>query len=286
MSCRAKRYAKGAKMKISTFILHILKLSELYGLRSFSEALESPFLRGIDGVEGDTKMFSKIDHKEIKRALDGMGLCTPCVYHEARCDGIFGGERERLKDEIKLQLERCAELGTPIFMAVPCCAEVTEHDAVRSRMAEYFRVCAELSGEYGIRTAAENYASGRSTFATIADTEWFLNKLPEVDFVLDTGNYFFSYSDVTEAFEKFLPRLSHVHVKDIKEYKVAPPYTLLGRGYDSMAIGEGDMPIRNIVDRLSNLGYRGAFSIEISSEIELPEKMRRSIDNLSRWIGR
>ena len=271
-------------MIVSTFISHILDIQKLYEINSLSTVLELPVLKGLDGIEGDTKILKLYDKHEIKSIFDAHGLTVPCIYHETRCDGIFGEAREALKDELKRQLEVCAFFGSPIIMAVPCCVETPTPERVKEKMAEYFRVCAELSQKYGIKTVAENYSTPKYTFATIEDTEWYLNALPEVDFVLDTGNYFFTYSDPLSACERFLPRIAHVHAKDIKEMNENPYAVLLGRGYDSVAVGEGDVPIYEIVNKLKSSGYRGAFSIEISSMLDLAGKMRRSIDNLKSLI--
>ena len=87
-----------------------------------------------------------------------------------------------------------------------------------------------------------------------------------------------------EACDKYLERTVHVHMKDIKEMTAEPVRMLEGRGFDSTAIGEGDLPLKKIVERLKTVGYEGALSIEISSPLRLGEKMEKSIRNIKSWI--
>ena len=123
----------------------------------------------------------------------------------------------------------------------------------------------------------------KSTFATVSDVEYYLKQLPQVGFVLDTGNFWFTESDVLEICDRCISRVEHVHIKDIKNLHEDPPRVYQGRGFDSMAIGDGDTPIAAILEKLTQSGYSGTLSIEISSPVRLLEKMGASIKYLRRW---
>lgn len=270
-------------MKIGTFLLHIVKLQELCQMNALDEALKHPAIQGISCVDGDTKVYDRLDLREAKHVLDDHGIQTSSVYHVACCDEIIGAGREQLKDDLKFQLDRCAIVETKMMMPVPECSTEIGFPERRKLMMEYFCTAAELAEPYGIQVVMENYSRAESTFATVADVGCYLDQIPQLGYVLDTGNFWFTHSDVLEACEKYLSRIVHVHIKDMKNIKDNPPRVFEGRGFDSVAIGDGDTPIEAIIERLKQIHYSGALSIEISSPVQLVEKLAGSIRYLNNW---
>ncbi len=271
-------------MKIGTFLLQVERLQLLYRLPSLEEALKLSAMRGISCVDGDTNLYNRLDLSETKKILDDQGVQTSSVYHVAGCEEILGSGRQKLQDDLKYQLDRCAFMETKLLMPVPQCSTQYAFQDRQKLMMEYLAAAAELAEPYGIQTVLENYSRAESACTTNADVDYFLSQLPQVGYVLDTGNFWFTYSEVMEALEKHLDRIVHVHVKDIKGISVDPPRVLEGRGFDVVAIGEGDLPLKEIVERLKKNNYTGALSIEISSQLRLAEKMEASVCNLQTWI--
>lgn len=267
-------------MKIGTFLLHIVKLQEIHRLQSLAQALEHPAVQGIACMDGDTKVYDRLDLPEAKRILDGHGIATSSVYHVACCDEVTGPGRTALADDLRFQLDRCAAMETTMLMPVPECSADISFDDRRRRMAEYFALAAELAAPYGIQAVMENYSRAESTFATVADVGWYLEQIPQLGYVLDTGNFWFTHSDVLEACEKYLSRIVHVHIKDMKNMAENPIRVFQGRGFDSVAIGDGDTPVEAILSKLQQGGYTGVLSIEISSPAGLAEKLAGSV----RWL--
>ena len=271
-------------MKIGTFLLHLEQIQQRYQLGSLEAVLAAPYVQGIQCVDGDTKVYDRMDLSKVKKMLDAHGIETSSIYHVAVCDEITGAGREKLMDDLKYQLDRCAFMETGILMPVPgCSAEIALTDRPKL-MLEYFAAAAELAQPYGIKAAAENYSRRESRFTSVAEVGYYLDQLPQLGYVLDTGNFWFTGADVMEACDKYLERTVHVHMKDIKEMTAEPVRTLEGRGFDSTAIGEGDLPLQKIVERLKTVNYEGTLSIEISSPLRLGEKMEESIRNIKSWI--
>ena len=270
-------------MKIGTFLLHLEQIQQRYQIQSLAEVVANLAAQGLQCVDGDTKVYERLELPEVKKMLDAQGIQTSSVYHVAVCDGITGAGREKLMDDLKYQLDRCAFMETKILMPVPqCSADIALADRPKL-MLEYFNTAIEAAKPYPITVAAENYSRAESRFTSVAEVGYYLNQLPQLGFVLDTGNFWFTGANVTEACDKYLDRIVHVHMKDIKEMTVDPIRTLEGRGFDSVAIGDGDLPLRRITERLKENGYEGTLSIEISSPLLLKEKMERSIGNLQTW---
>ena len=272
-------------MKIGTFLLHVAKIQSLYQLDTLDEALNLPALQGLSCVDGDTKVFNQYDLHEVKRALDNHGIQTSSVYHVACCDEICGPGRERLKDDLKFQLDRCAIVDTKMFMPVPDCSQAIAIPERRKLMIEYFCTAAELAAPYGIQAVMENFSRAESTFATVEDVGCYLDQIPQLGYVLDTGNFWFTHSDVLDACSKYISRIVHVHIKDIKDISDNPPRIFEGRGFDSVSIGSGDTPIKEILKKLQQYQYSGTLSIEISSAVQLEEKLSDSIRYLKNWTN-
>ncbi len=271
-------------MKIGTFLLHLVQIQERYQMKSLEEVLASSAVQGIQCVDGDTKVYDRLELPEVKKMLDANEIQTSSVYHVANCDNIMGAEKEKLKDDLKIQLERCAFMETKLMMPVPNCSTQIALEDRPKFMLEYFKTAAELAQPYGIMAVAENYSRAESRFTTATEVGYYLDQLPQLGFVLDTGNFWFTGGDALEACERYLSRIVHVHAKDIKNIDVDPPRMLEGRGFDSVAIGEGDLPLKKIVERLKKQEYEGTLSIEISSPLRLAEKMEASVCNLQSWI--
>ena len=79
---------KDINMKIGTFLLQIVKMREICGMASLNDALMHPAVQGISCLDGDTKVYDRLDLPETKRILDFHGLQTSSVYHTACCDDI------------------------------------------------------------------------------------------------------------------------------------------------------------------------------------------------------
>lgn len=272
-------------MKIGTFLLQVVKLQEICALPSLSEALMHPAIAGICCVDGDTKVYDRLDLAETKRILDFHGLYTSSVYHVAHCDEMTGAGKVRLTDDLHVQLERCALMETGMLMPVPTCSpDVPFHDC-RQRMAEYFAMAAELAAPYGIKAVLENYSRAGSTCASVADVGWYLSQIPQLDYVLDTGNFWFTGSDVLEACRRYFSRIRHVHIKDVKGMTDNPPKMIEGRGYDCVTLGAGETPLADILQILEQGGYNDVLSVEVLSPVGLVEKLDGSVRYLKERLG-
>lgn len=105
---------------------------------------------------------------------------------------------------------------------------------------------------------------------------------------MDTGNTFIAGQDPVAFCEQFLPRISHVHVKDVSESLAsAVRGGQTGIAVSQCALGEGVNAdnIRQCLKLLSDAGYDGVLSIECEGQsgpmIEQSLKwLRRTLDEL------
>lgn len=271
-------------MKIGTFLEQIIALQELHQINDLEKVLKSPTLEGITYVDGSSSVYDRYNVKEVKQILDTCGIQTASIYHWFYYDKLARRGLDGIKDDIKLQIERCKMTGANLFMPVPQCNHEIERSEWQKYILDYFFMVKEYAMSYGIKTVIENYSDTVNPYATIDDIAYFLEQIPEMGYVLDAGNFWFNNTDVLKACDKFLPRTEHVHLKDLRPMSENAPMMILGKGCESVAIGEGIIPIEQILDKLQYYGYDGTLTIEINSNIDLRGKIYRSIQYLKKQL--
>lgn len=189
--------------------------------------------------------------------------------------------------DIKAHLEACASIGSPYFMPVTCIAEEHKSEAARQEclniVTDYVATLAEAAKSYGITIVIENYSRLRTPLSKISDIAHILGEVPEVRYVLDTGNFWFGGTDLMEACHAFIDKTVHVHAKDLGE----PDFVDLdihGRKADGVAVGDGFLAIREVVETLQKKGYDGALTIETVCGRDLLKKTEDSLDYLVQFI--
>ena len=217
----------------------IIALADRYGIKYIE-------FRGVDGVIDNTQIedFSVRAAENTKRALSASGM-TPIVLGSS-C--YFQDEEscERYIAEGKANIEIAEGLGIPYVRVfgdrikdkkttervISALTQLCEH-------AENTIVLLETHGDFNsVQTLAPIVESmnGRENFGLLWDIEH-THKV---------------YGRNWEEFYDFArPYVCHVHIKD---------YSNSAKALSN--IGRGDVPIREIADRLVRDGYTGCFSLE------------------------
>jgi sugar phosphate isomerase/epimerase len=98
-------------------------------------------------------------------------------------------------------------------------------------------------------------------------------------FTVDTGNFAWAGHDLDEVradFAAVLPRIVNVHVKDGK---------WIGEGFVFVPAGEGELPLRWLLEALAARSYAGPVYSEYEGSGNVVEGTRRSIDYLKGEIA-
>jgi len=141
--------------------------------------------------------------------------------------------------------------------------------AAREWVVEGLRAAAELAAEFEVQLVLENHGqlAGRSeqVEALLADVG---SKYLTCAF--DTGNFLLVGDHPVPALERLGKVIGHVHVKDFAlSNSDEGLLSTDGRRYRFVPLGEGVVPLAEIVERLSQLGYDGTLSIEFEGEPDL-----------------
>lgn len=161
-------------------------------------------------------------------------------------------------DYIKRAGDYAAELGIERIVFTGCARETP----LAASIAAYSELAEHLKGS-AVVVALENHYSNR--LETIEDYRAIFAVLdsPNLGIALDTGHFTSSRVDMFALIDEFGGRVKHVHLKDHV-------------GLESVAIGRGETPNREVLRRLADVGYDGYVSLELEV---------RDIENTDRYVS-
>lgn len=243
VALRQLRRAAGSRpprLKLSIFSNHIEDIARQEKI-PFSAAAAKVRALGIDGISVSYGL-SAGNLAEARR----LGFAVSCVigwphfekgYDEAACAGL-----------ISLAVSN----GCRQVMLVPGFYPSEKEDAALfadmvGRTARFARAAAAA----GVETLVEDFDDGKSPTCGFARTKKFLDAVPGVGFVYDTGN-FNSPGERAESGIELLARTRHFHLKDRPR----------GDARGSCAVGAGVIPVAGIIASALDAGYGGWFTIE------------------------
>lgn len=266
--------------KIATFYDHILDIARQEHLFTV-DALEKARELGVELVEVSANhVVGREDELGQELAYADMGLSTIPSYFD------FGRDRD-VKRQASPLLEAAQYLGCPKLLVIPGFWEEVsspqEREEQTARMVEAVAQLADLALDYGVSLVMEEFDSALSPIATQEGVLRFLEGCPALSCAFDTGNFRFAGQDVLLAYEALRGRIGHVHLKDRaytqrngEEAKVA----LDGVPLYPAPVGGGDLPLEEIVARLKQDGYQGAYTIEHYGAAHPWEYLQRSVE----WV--
>jgi len=245
-------------LKLSVFYDHVIEASEQTG-KSITEILANVRNCGIEALE--IRLSHLQESRDVIEQIKEVGLGISCIF-----EFYDMGIRDETK-KIRQHLNMAKELQAPNIMIVPgflhgddvnrlksvmqektlLTAFFDSHQEVK-RMAEGINMAVDMGKKLGIKVLFEDFDDFSSPMSGKNGVDWFLEKCPEVGYALDCGNFIMYDEDVLDAFEKFSARICHVHCKD--------------RAKEVVAVGEGRIPIKEVVSTLLESGYNGYFAIE------------------------
>lgn len=265
-------------MKLSVFYDHILQAAVQTG-KSLEELLEGVKAAGIDAVE--INMSYLCEHQEAYRLLQQAGLQVSCVYEFYEMEHRDEGEKAKrhLDTAGKAKAERI--LVVPGFFSQEeahsfkeCVADYNKTAAFLNknekalRMAEGLSFIAEKGADAGVYVTVEDFDDTGSPLSCVNGMRWFFERIPQLKGTFDTGNFIIQREDVLTAWELLKEKIVHIHCKD--------------RGIQPLAVGDGYIPMREILERVQKIHYGGYLAIEHFDAADQETCMRKSAAFLKR----
>ena len=167
--------------------------------------------------------------------------------------------------QIRAVVKNVAAAGGKKILAIPGFLDEKYPDALEN-MVKGLKLLCQAAAEYGIQVSLEDFDNIQSPCATMEGLAWFFEQVPELGFNLDTGNFLYAEQDVLEATRRFGDRITHIHLKDRRETPVyagqQPQHSIKGRPMYSCPVGQGNIPIKELLAMAEKAGYRGFCSAE------------------------
>jgi inosose dehydratase len=192
-----------------------------------------------------------------------IGGFVPLVLHDL-------GAREQMIADARAAAHVLAGVGADMFVtAVVVDAawspRVTLTDAQWQTMFEGFAIVDEIADEFGLTQVLHPHVN---TLVETADDVDRVLAGSDVLWCLDTGHLLIGGTDPVEFARKYMNRIAHVHIKDVKTDLIDPlnnkELTLFAATQQGIfpAAGTGAVPIGKIIDVLLEGGYDGWYVLE------------------------
>lgn len=175
-----------------------------------------------------------------------------------------------------------------------------------------------------ITVVIEDFDDRNSPIACVSGMKWFAEQVPGLCFTFDTGNFIIHGEDIFAAWEELKDKVVHVHCKDrkisaeklLKVQKTESDEPLQAQETDAdkamemqkiytdkplqaqenttpdikecylpAAVGEGCIPIKELVHKMKEYGYRGYLAIEHFDAADQEAYMQKSAANLQEYCS-
>ena len=188
-------------------------------------------------------------------------LCLPCDFVQP--------DSALLRDAVDAAVERmqvALALGCKLLMLSPGGRKPgLSFEEMRGLMADGMAMLCERAAPHGVTVTTENHGGMAALRGKVEHLLEFKEKAPDLELTYDSGNFLLADEDPMAALHALLPWIVHVHLKDWKRASAGAAKTsrsISGQRYESVVIGDGIVPTREIVSTLADAGYDGYLSIE------------------------
>lgn len=246
-------------MIISVYYSHIMAAMSQTGL-SLEEVAKTLIEHHIDGFD---VIMSQIDETCLENVKKLKKCGMTCCALPAHTDFLHDND-EALIQKI---MGHAKDLGVRVIMAIPgLFNEGEDKQAARERSVAPIRRLCELAKKENIFVGVEDYDDVNSAVAGIEGVGWYLNKMPELHCIFDTGNFAFMGDDTLTAFNNFKDRIVHqIHCNDrslAAEDGARRRVRKTGIGDYPVAVGSGEIEHIEILSTLKKQGFDGIITIE------------------------
>ncbi|MBO4749416.1 MAG: ThuA domain-containing protein [Lachnospiraceae bacterium] len=303
-----KQEAPKGPIRLSVFYEHLREACEQTG-KSLEEVLREARRAGITGVEMEFSTLVK--RPELNRMIKDAGMEISCFYQFFD----FGNHYAAGMHTGRKMIDMAKSMGVPKVMIIPgflseeqarllnrASTSFEETSAYMGAVAEVLAMrdaiaeLTEYANERDIAVTLEDFDSFTSPIARMNPIKWFLEQVPGLKHTLDMGNYAFSNESIADAYELFKGQIGHVHCKDRGEEELEDEavWESLGlpygeelshrRGLKPVPVGDGYIPIAELVRKIKEQGYEGYLAIEHFGAPDQLGFMQKSAEYLLRLL--
>ncbi len=249
------------KLKLSTFYIHVMEGAEQSGI-SIDEAIERVKAMGYTAFDiGYRQNWIPVPTEEVIEKIHAHGMKIANFFVNA--DFAHEFDREWFEGCI----DCIAKSDTNLLQLTPGLfgKDDNREEALEKMVAAQKEVVA-MGKEKGVIVTAEDFDHIDSPINTIRGMENFFDKIPDLGFTFDTGNFFLMEENCLDAFELFKDKLHHVHLKD----RALVPFdeneldkeTYTGKKMYASPAGYGVVDMKKCIELIKSTGYDGYLAVE------------------------
>lgn len=235
---------------------------------------------GITGLEFDYYDLIKKGYfdKELAGKLKDLGIPITGAYVN------YDWGRKFWDTSYKKIYKNLNSIGVKYSLAIPgMIPDGADKEKYKKRMAKKLKSAISYAQKYDIQILMEDFDNYHAPFSTSEGMLYFMKECPGLKIAFDTGNFYYSDEDAFKVLPKFINDTEYVHCKDrsleVKEGET-PLKSISGVDLYSSAVGSGVIPMKDILNKLLDHGYKGVYAIEHFGSKKQLEDMLKSADYL------
>lgn len=194
--------------------------------------------------------------------------------------------REQSLHSVLQGIDMALQLGTTtVRVFAGDLREGYDFDVALEWIVAGLRRAADVAEQKAVTLAIENHGklAGRSDQIQMILSRVGSSRLKST---FDMGNFLLVDESPVDAYECLENEIGHVHVKDFKQSPNQDGLCSLGGiYYVGTVCGDGEVPIRRLMERLLNQGYQGALSLEFEGSGDECASVLKSVENLNSLRG-
>lgn len=272
-------------MKISVFYDHIIEAEKQTG-KTLKSILPDIKNYGIDAVE--INLTYLCEHEETYELLREAGLEVSCIYE------FYDMDKHPEREKAELHIRTALKAGAKRILVVPGFFSKEDVEAMGKVIADYDKTAeffdgnetalkiaaglnelADRGAQAGVTVTVEDFDDITSPLSGVNGILWYLNHVKNLQFTFDMGNFLFHGENVLDAWEALKDRIVHVHCKD-RRIAVKNHLAEGREDYWPAPAGDGEFPIKCLMERLKAIGYDGYVAIE---HFDAPDQERYMRDS-------
>lgn len=243
-------------MIISTFFETICTISEENAL-SIEETAARCLELGVTGIDVED---SQVEDPRLQVLLgNGMRIASM----PTRRDFLHDPTMEMVEEVIRLAVKH----KVPRILLIPGYIAHDEDKSVVQNAIEPLKYLCELAARENIVVGLEDYDHEDVPTCTIEGLHSLLEQVPALSCIFDSGNFIFGDDSPLDAYRLLKPRITaQMHCKDRSLVGGMGKLSRCdgkGRELYPCAVGEGIMPIREILQDLVKSGFDGVLTAEL-----------------------
>ena len=262
-------------MKLTVFHHHVIDFAKQRGIE-FEKALAETRAMGFDGLVTELSLLTSDDR--LRRLFADNVLRIHSIF--AGIDFVHGDPAacERRTKEL---LNTASAFGAGNVLVLPgLFREGDDQDAGLDLICGGLSEACRLAAPLGIDVTIEDFGFVNAPNGTIAGCAMILDRVPELKFTFDTGNFTCFGEDPHAAYERLRDRTVFVHLKD---HPLGPNGKPSANG--GVPVGDGALDLGRLVRRMLDDGYKGDFAAEHFGDEDQETAMRRSAAFCRRFLA-